>query len=169
MFYKTGILSTLAAFAAIAVAAQPFEPKGSTEGWNIFFNEKTKGCFAEHQTPEGAVLQMGTQANMIGVEGTNFGFLAIYVPAALDVAPGEARPVTFEFGDGLFGGTAIGVARDGYSGGYAVADSEGFFEEIAAQQTMTVNPGTERAFEVDLTGTRSAIEAVRACQAEMGG
>lgn len=111
---------------------------------------------------------MGTQADMLGVEGQNYGFLAVYVPIPTDIQGGERRPVRFEIA-GTYGGEAVGVSRDGYKGGYAVANSPRFIDDVANQQEMVINPGTDRAATVSPQGTKAALEALRACQAEMSG
>jgi hypothetical protein len=149
--------------------SQPYEAMGEVGDWKVFFNEESGGCFVERQTEDGVVMQMGTEAAMLSEDGNNYGFIAVYVPVLTEIQPGETRPVRFQLGDTTYGGDAVGAARDGYFGGYAVANSRSFIDDVANLQTMTVNPDTDRSLEIDLTGTKAALEALRACQSEKSG
>ncbi|NDR55834.1 hypothetical protein FPS10_05255, partial [Pseudoruegeria sp. M32A2M] len=163
-FAYTAAIGVLVAMPALA---QPFESKGVVGDWGVFFNAATGGCFVERQTEDGVVMQMGTQADMLGVEEQNYGFLAVYVPIPTDIQPDEKRHVQFQLGETVYGGDAVGAERDGYFGGYAVANRAKFIDDIANLQTMTVNPETDRAYDIDLTAPQPALEALRALQPAM--
>jgi len=170
MSFKT-ICTALTASLLLAAPAlsQPFEAMGEVGDWKVFFNEASGGCFVERQSEDGVVMQMGTEAAMLSEDGNNYGFIAVYVPVPTEIQPGETRPVRFQLGDKTYGGDAVGAAREGYFGGYAVANSPNFIDDVANMQTMTVNLDTDRALEIDLTGTKAALEALRACQVEKSG
>jgi hypothetical protein len=151
------------------LSAQPFRSFGTAGGWTIFHNEATRGCFMERETPNGIIMQVGTEAAMLG-KGSDlpFGFLALYAPDRMG-ATGAGGEVRFSLGGVTFRGDAVGVIREGYRGGYVVANNPWFAEEVADQQTMVVHPETSDAVTIDLTGTRAAMAEVRACQAAHGG
>lgn len=157
----------LAGLFAVSANAQPFMAKGSVEGWSVFYNEATGGCFMETQQ-EPYVIQIGTEKAMLG-EGDNeqFGFLAVYSSEAVEIGDGEEREVKFDIDGNMFSGNAVGAVREGFAGGYVVANNPNFGADLAMKQTLTINPGMENAVEIGLGGTNAAMEATRACQKEM--
>lgn len=165
--FRKAAVAAIACFVTSGAIAQPFMAKDTVEGWGIFYNEATKGCFMETQQ-EPYVIQIGTEMAMLG-EGDNetFGFLAVYTSGDVEIADGEEREVKFDLDGAMFSGTATGAAREGFAGGYVVANNPNFGEDLAMKQTLTINPGMENAVEIDLTGTKMAMEATRACQKEM--
>ncbi|SDI45834.1 hypothetical protein [Aliiruegeria lutimaris] len=165
--YRKTALAVVACVAASGAIAQPFMGKGEVEGWNIFYNEATKGCFMETQQ-EPYVVQIGTEMAMLGEGDTEkFGFLAVYTSGDVEIADGEQREVKFDIDGAMFSGMATGAAREGFAGGYVVANNPNFGNDLAMKQTLTINPGMENAVEIDLTGTKMAMEATRECQKEM--
>ena len=92
-----------------ALVAQPFQAQQPAGNWSIFFNEATGGCFMERQFDDGVVMQVGTEAAMLGTgSDLPFGFLALYAPELMDVG-GEGGTVSFSFGEDMFQGEAVGV------------------------------------------------------------
>lgn len=168
----TRLLSTAALFCLSAgvVTAQPFQPKGNVEGWNVFFNEATGGCFME-ASQDPLVVQLGTEAAMLGEgEGESFGFLAVYTTNAdAVIEQGEIWPIVIEIDGNLFAGEAQGVVREDVRGGFVVSSDPSFAEDLASGSTMNIVTPAGTVVEVSLAGTMSAMEAVRACQAEMSG
>ena len=157
------------ALCGTAALAQPFESKGSTQGWNVFYNGTTGGCFMERAVGD-HVVQIGTEAAMLGDgEGETFGFLAVYTKEEVALHDGDMVPIFIDIDGERFGGDAVGVERDGYHGGYVISNSAEFGDAIAAGNTMTVAPDSENATDLSLAGSSAALDAVRACQAEHAG
>lgn len=123
------------------------------------------------QVQDPLVVQLGTEAAMLGEgEGERFGFLAIYTRNEdAVIEQGEVWPVIIEIDGVAFGGDAVGVVREEVRGGYVISNSSNFGDSIANGQTMRVMTPAGAEVDVDLTGTKKAMEAVRACQAEMMG
>jgi hypothetical protein len=156
--------------AATLATAQPFEGKGEVGGWNVFFNGATGGCFME-QAQGPLVVQLGTEAAMLGEgEGASFGFLAVYTTnEAAEIEDGEIWPIVMEIDGDLFGGEAMGVVREDVRGGYVVSRDIGFGDDLANGQTLNIVTPAGAVVEIDLTGTKAAMQAVRDCQSEMSG
>lgn len=145
-------------------AAQPFTSYGEAEGWNIFVNGATNGCFMEQQQGD-LVVQMGTQG------GADFAFVAVYAMEELGIVQGDPIEVSFFIDGEEFAGTASGVQRSTSDGGVIEgatikANNPNFGDAIANKQTMTIMGQSGNSTDIDLSGTRAAIEATRACQAE---
>lgn len=161
-----GLAVSLAAGALclpLPVAAQPFTPYDRVEGWSIWVNGATGGCFMEAR--RGAlIVQMGTQA------GADFGFIAAYAEGEAGLAQGEEIAVVIDIDGAGFGGIARGVRReraDGtvIDGAVTISRSPEFGAALAEGRTMRVIGETGTLVEIDLSGTRAAIGAVRECQA----
>lgn len=160
--------------AAPLLHAQPFEARGAAGGWSVFYNGATGGCFIEKaQGP--LVVQLGTEAGMLGLGadaagevGENFGFIAVYTdnPEA-EIEHGAIWPVVIEIDGDVFAGEAKGVVRGDVRGGYIVSSDPTFAEDIARGDVMNVVTPAGMVVEIDLTGTRAAIEALTACQRDM--
>lgn len=165
-------MTTVLRISAIAVGvamvagtalAQDYMAKGEAGGWNIFLNEPNKACFAETTTKEGLIMQMGSDGSGA------MAFVSLYTAADAPITNGEKREVTIEVDGQRFAGTAEGDVRDGYTGGYFYANNPLLGFDLAAAQTMIVNPDGPNTYTVDLTGSAAAIDAVLACQAEANG
>ncbi|MEM1361651.1 MAG: hypothetical protein AAGF94_08035 [Pseudomonadota bacterium] len=150
--------------AALAVA-QPFQSKGEVEGWNVFYNEATGGCFME-QSQGDAVVHLGTEAAMLG-DGDElpFGFVALYTKEPTDVPPGDQVELAIDVDGQAFSGTGVGASSGDYNGGYLVANNPNFATALADGKTMNIAVANGNTVSVDLTGTKAAMDAVRTCQA----
>ena len=150
-----------AVFGGWTASAQVFEKFGEEQGWSIFLNTETGGCFMERPSTDGFVVQAG-----VSEAGAGFGYLALYTEAALDVDPGATRPVLVDLDGEQFVGTAMENKVGIYSGGYVVSDDPEFFKEFAQRQKMTIYPLDADAIEIDLAGTSAAMDATLACQTQ---
>ncbi len=161
------LTAALAALMAGPLAAQPFESKGEVEGWQIFFNEATGGCFME-QRQEQTVVHFGTEAAMLGEgEDLPFGFVALYVEGETETAPGDEIELVIDVDGQMFSGTGVGAVSGEFSGGYLVANNPGFAAALREGKVMNIAVASGNSVAVDLTGTMTAMEAARACQTEM--
>ena len=158
------VLPGIAACVAGAVAAQPYQIKAEVEGWTIYHNEANESCFMETVTSDGLIMQMGT-----GGKGVEMGYLALYTEGETDIQDGETGHIQVELGGLVYGGEAVGVEKEGYSGGYFIGNNPILGYDLSTQSSMIVNPNGEHTFTVDLTGAGAAFEATRACQAEISG
>ncbi len=161
---RIAIICATAALAAAPAPAQPYNAKGEVEGWRIFHNEANNSCFMETITEDGLIMQMGT-----GGASSDMGYLALYTEGETDIRNGETGHIQIELGGLVYGGEAVGVDKDGYSGGYFLGNNPILSLDLATQDTLTVNPNGANVFTVDLGGAGAAVEATRACQAEVSG
>ena len=159
-----------ALFLASAASAQQFESwTTTTDGWNVFLNNKTGGCFAEYEDAAGNVLQIGTEAGLFfGGESTQFGFLAIYIPGS--GSDGAVGPVTVDLGPETYEAAAHTVSRDGYVGGYIVGKDQQFEKSLGDRREMVVTgPNYKTTVNLLNLGTAEAMEVVKTCQRRKGG
>lgn len=172
---KSLVLAATAAGATLCATlaqAQPFEFKSTTGGWNIFVNEATQGCFMERETEQGIVWQIGTEAGMLGVGGTdNFGFMAFYVPGERPVDVNDQEVVIVTIGPNTYFGTTATIERDGYYGGVVVSKDETLEFDLRNRLTMEILVSSGARVEVQLAQSDidAAMQATRACQAEIAG
>jgi hypothetical protein len=78
-------------------------------------------------------------------------------------------PVMIEIDGDLFAGEAKGVVRENVRGGFVVSNDPTFGDDLANGQTMNIVTPAGTVVDIDLTGTKAAMDAVRACQMEMSG
>ena len=152
--------------AAIAVLpclsfAQEVNEWGKEGDWSILVNPGNGyGCYAEKQFPDGTVVQIGSEPLRKG------GFFAAYNAEWTHIEDGATGKVIFDFGSEKFGGEAVGRVQGGLPGGYAFFDNPNFVSEFAGRNSVKVSGNSEREAEISLAGTKRAIDAVKACQAE---
>jgi hypothetical protein len=151
--------------AATAVASDgKFENFGSVEGWNVFIDHEKKSCLIEAIDAEENVVQMGL------TEDRGVGYIGVFTKAETDIKKGDTQAVAVLIGDNVYVGEATGMRgniTEGYSGGYILSDDPQLVEDVAQQYTMVVFPETTFAFEVNLAGTKKAIELARDCNARL--
>lgn len=162
--------AALATFACLAtpLAAQPFDAKGDAGGWNIFFNQKTGGCFIERETDQGYVMQIGTEAGMLG-EGPSdsYGFFALYVPGEAPEVDSDTPIAVIYIGSNTYIGNAHRVVREGYFGGYFIGSGDtDIATDLRKEKSMrilTAN-GTTVTVNLNQSNIRRALRAARRCQ-----
>ncbi|MEP1352556.1 MAG: hypothetical protein ABJX32_18695 [Tateyamaria sp.] len=173
--FKTRVLSVFAAIVTASttlVTAQPYDFK-STEGtWNIFVNEATQGCFMEHQSDKGIVMQIGTEAAMLGTgPNDSFGFVAIYVPGERPVDVNPEEVVVVKIGPNTYAGVASTVDRDGYHGGVIVSRDQTLEFDLKERRSMEIISSSGTTVTVNLAALKiePGLDAVIACQREITG
>lgn len=92
------------------------------------------------------------------------GFFAIYNPAWTDIEDGAEGYVEFNFGDSRFGGDAVGKIENGVQGGYAVFDNPAFVKAFANGNSVKITGSKGATFDMQLTGTKKAVEGVLECE-----
>jgi len=163
--FKIAGIATALTLAAGAVCAESskFENYGSVEGWNVFVDHEKKSCLIESMDEAENVVQMGLTRDR-GV-----GYLGVFTKAETTIGKDEKQMVAVLIGENLYIGKATGMRgniTEGYSGGYILSDDPRLVEDIAQQYTMTVFPETTFAFQINLAGTKKAIEMARECNAK---
>ena len=153
------IICSAAALLHLMVTGLAATPWQSIDGWDIHIDtSENNACFAQRLLDDGTTVYFGFDASLSG------GFFAIHNPAWTNVEQGQTGEVTFDFGNEIFAGQAVGTLRDGIPGGHAYFNNPAFAEAIARYVTVTITGARGATFSLSLTGTYKAVEAVRACQ-----
>ncbi len=150
------ILLLLMSGAALAAEDEVWETVGA---WTVRINsDDVSRCFATRVMEDGSEVQIGTEPTLDG------GYFAIYNPAWTHIEDGAEGTVEFNFASSRFGGDAVGRIKNGVPGGYVFFDNPAFVQEFAKRQSVKVSGTRGAAFEMDLTGTATAIRTILACQ-----
>jgi hypothetical protein len=160
---RTG--SCLAFVATVVLVAPAFAEETRTWGmsgdWEILVDPDTgNGCLMQSRLDDGLILQFGAEPLRKG------GFVAAYNQAWSFLEDGSSGTVRFEFPDVIFEGDVAIEVRNGLPGGRAFFDNPNLPFEFAKRRSMTIVGQKVGRIEVQLDGTFSAIQAVRACQGE---
>ncbi|GGH32450.1 hypothetical protein SAMN05444007_106159 [Cribrihabitans marinus] len=131
--------------------------------WTVYADASTKTCLAESVDDVGNVFQMGL------TKDHQYGYIGVFTQA--DVKIPASQEVAVIVDGNAFVGKSYGIKskklRGDYTGGYALTQSPEFVDAIANGQVLIAFPEMEGLFVVDLTGTKDAIEATRACNKEL--
>jgi hypothetical protein len=175
---KFGLLASLATTAALAcgtmVLAQdsPIPQSGDSlsiykemDQWTIYSDATRGSCLAERVDSEGNVMQMGL------TKDKSAGYVGVFTMAKTDIK--KSQPIEIAVDGQLFSGESYGMSSKklsgDYSGGYVLSNSPDFVDAIANGKELIAFPKKTGAFMVDLTGTKRAIEEIRACTAGLSG
>lgn len=158
-----GLIRLAAVVALFGTPLAASEPSawGTSGMWEVLVNpDNGNGCFARRTLEDGTIIEMGTVPNRRG------GFVAAYNATWTPVKEGEFGTVEFDFGDAIFAGEATAQSNDGAPGGYAFFDNPAFPNEFAKRRSVTVSRAGGPRYQLDLTGSSNAIQAVYQCQSE---
>lgn len=134
---------------------------GDFGAWSVLVNPATgNGCFAQKTFEDGTLVQIGAEPSRNG------GFFAAYNADWDSIETGASGTVQFDFGDALFAGNVVGRNQDGLPGGYAFFDNPNFVTEFAKRRSVKISGESGSMVEIDLGGTKTAIDSVLACQEE---
>jgi len=157
----------LAAITATATFAETYDRYGAVDSWTVFANTETKGCFIESENNNGNVVQMG-----IRDAGDTVGFIGVFNKGESVLSKGEKREMLVEL-DGdpftIIAHSSEDRVSDGYTGGYMFANNPDFIRDISEKNVMKVHTSDSTSFEIDLTGTKKALEMARECYASQNG
>jgi len=129
--------------------------------WEVLVDPAVgNGCLAQRVFDDGTLVQIGAEP------ARNGGFFAAYNAEWSDIKDGATGIVNFDFGDARFAGDVVGRINQNLPGGYAFFDNPNFVTEFGKRQSVKVTGESGRLVEIDLTGSKRAIEAVLACQKE---
>ncbi|MFC3615103.1 hypothetical protein ACFORG_15155 [Lutimaribacter marinistellae] len=147
----------LAAGLATTGFAQTFVQFGSAGGWTVFTNTDDKTCVAERSDGD-LLVQMGALASK------DVGYIGVFTRETPEgLQQGADLIVTFDNGNN-YTATEEDILenKQGYSGAFIEANNPAFIADVANAQTMKV-VDTDRSFELDLTGTKAAMEMAFEC------
>lgn len=127
--------------------------------WEILVDASVgNGCLAQRVFADGTLVQIGAEP------ARNGGFFAAYNAEWSDIEVGATGIVNMDFGDARFAGDVVGKVNQDLAGGYAFFDNPNFVTEFGQRQSVKISGESGRLIEIDLTGSKRAIEAVLDCQ-----
>jgi len=168
-----GIVSlTALACAGAALAQSPIPQSGDDmsiykemDQWTIYGDASRGSCLAERVDSVGNVMQMGL------TKDKSAGYIGVFTMAETDIK--KSQPIEIAVDGQIFTGESYGISskklEGDYSGGYVMSDSPDFVDAIANGKELVAFPEKTGVFKVDLTGTKAAIEEIRACTAGLPG
>lgn len=141
-----------------------FSMFGEASGWTIFVNESRGTCLAE-RVDDASVLQMGLTAD------ATLGYLGVFTQDPTGIETNTVERVEIEIGGQRYAGEVAEMAnlKEGYSGGYILANNAEFIQAVADQPSMTVFVADREPLEISLAGTKAAIQAAQDCNAAQAG
>lgn len=170
-------LTGLGALAAIAIAGvawagSPIPQSGDSFSlfkksgeWTVYADATSGSCLAERVDADGNVLQMGL------VRDEAAAYVGVFTATKVEFK--REQEIAIAVDGRIFLGEAHGMrSKDtvgGQSGGYVVTNNPDLVNAIAEGRTLVAFPEKTGAFEVDLTGTKVAIEEIRTCTAGLSG
>ena len=157
------IVTAALAIAAIGVtdAFAQTTKYGQEAGWDILVrSDLGPGCMITKSNPDDLTqIQMGIDANA-GLKG----YMAIYTKKDANIAEGQQLSVVFEVDGEKFTGVAKGQQVGDYVGAFVWVNNPEFIYNLAKKKTLTITAPGRRKLVVDLKGTDTAFEKLRACQ-----
>lgn len=143
---------------ALATDLAVWEESGK---WTIYVDPAVgNGCFAQRTFDDGTQVQIGAEPARDG------GFFGAYNAEWTDIEIGATGILKFDFGDAKFAGDVVGRLSGDLPGGYAFFDNPEFVKEFGKRNTVIVTGEAGRHVEVDLSGTKVAIDTILKCQDE---
>ncbi|MEP2782728.1 MAG: hypothetical protein ABJO67_07460 [Pseudoruegeria sp.] len=142
-----------------AVFAQSPTEFAQIGDWAIKVNPANgNGCFMQRSYDNGTLVQIGADPSLNGA------FFAAY-NAGWDLpSEGTTADVLFDFGDSRFQGEVKQHTHLGVHGGYAFFDNPEFISEFGKRNSVLVQGPSGRSEELDLSGSKKALEHVKMCQ-----
>lgn len=141
-----------------------FSVYAEADGWTVYVNETRGTCLAE-RVGEDSVLQMGVTGD------ATLGYMGVFTQNPTDIVTTMVERVEIEIGGESYVGEATEMAnlREGYSGGYIVANNPAFIQAVADESSMIARVDDRDPLEISLEGTAAAMETARECVAAQGG
>ncbi|WP_245514059.1 hypothetical protein [Antarcticimicrobium luteum] len=158
---------TLAAAALIAAAgalqAQQLEQWGTAGGWDVMIDPSLgDGCLIQAAYNDGSLVRIGFDRN----EGS--GYITAFNEAWGDIEEGATYDISFDLDGQQYDGVAKGIYLNDVPGADIYFDNPDFLFDIAEKYTLTLYHDGGEVMAIDLGGTYVGLEAVIACQDEMG-
>lgn len=144
-----------------SVNAQELASHGTSGDWAVLVNPANgNGCLMERQLDSGTLVQIGYAPDKNGA------FFAAYNAEWTTIEVGATGQVLLDFGDSRFQGEVVGATYKDLPGGYAFFNNPEFASEFGRRFDVTIVGESGATEVVDLSGSKVALEAVRACQNE---
>jgi hypothetical protein len=166
-----GALSAIA-IASVAWAEDPIPESGDSLSvfkemgeWTIYADATRGSCLAERVDSEGNAMQMGL------TKDGSAAYVGVFTLAEVDFRRND--PIAIAVDGKIFEGKSHGVRSKklvgGQHGGYIITNNPELVDAIANGEKLIAFPEKVGVFEVDLTGTKVAIDEIRTCTAGLAG
>ncbi|MFT7592697.1 MAG: hypothetical protein ACI8R4_000004 [Paracoccaceae bacterium] len=160
----SGLILALGLIGAAGLAqAQQLEQWGTAAGWDVMIDPSLgDGCLIQAAYQDGSVVRIGFDR----LAGD--GYITAFNDAWGDIEEGGVYDIQFVLDGEEFEGEAIGIYLNDVPGADIHFDSTDFLFAIAEKINMTLYSEYGEVMSIDLGGTYTGLEAVIACQEEMG-
>ncbi len=149
------------ALAASPLVAEPLKPWGTSGDWAILVDPNAgHGCLMEK------VFDGETQIRFGGVPSEKGAFVSAMNRSWVDLDIGNKGTVKLIFDDSRFAGDVDFVEDGDWKGFYAFFNNQEVVTDLALRKTMKAIISEGLEFEVALSGTSKAVEALEKCQGE---
>lgn len=149
------------ALSAGPLIAEPLEPWGTSGDWTILVDpDAGHGCLMEKVYDGEIRIRFG------GVPSEKGAFVSAANKNWVNVAVGTRGTVKLIFDDSRFSGDVDFVEDGDWKGFYAFFNNPEVVTDIALRKTMKAVFSEDLEFEVGLSGTAMAVEALEKCQHE---
>ena len=170
--FRTFLLTSTIALISASASAEVLSPGtdgfaevGKAGPWTIYADASRESCLIEGTDGAGTVVQMGL------ISDKTLGYVGVFTSTDVGLGKGGDQAIIIEVNGNAYSGTATmrehGMT-DGYQGGYFLANNPQFIEDMmAGQKLIAFSDKSGKGVEVDLTGSRAAIEAASACTQQL--
>ena len=161
VFGAAAFLTSVANAEVLSPGSDNFTEVGKEGPWTIYADANRQSCLIEGLDGAGNVVQMGLTSDH------SLGYVGVFTPADVGLANGGTQEITIGVNGHAYSGEVKmrehGLA-DGYQGGYFLANNPQFVEDMMVGQVLIAFANDSgQGVEVDLTGSRAAIEAAASC------
>lgn len=128
--------------------------------WSVFVDANVgHGCFMEKTFKDRTRVRLGK------LPKENGAFFSASNKEWDHIEEGSSDEFYFDFGDELFKGQIEAKIEGDWYGGYAFFNNPEFLEFLATKTTLTIAGSRRIPLDIDLSGTKRAIDELGRCQA----
>lgn len=163
MIKKLAATALAIALTATGAAAQSLEQWGTAGGWDVMIDPSLgDGCLIQAEYTDGSVVRIGFDRNV------GMGYVTAFNMNWGDIEEGAEYDILFALDGELYEGYATGIWLNDVPGADIYFDNPDFMFDIAKKYTMTLYNTEGEVMAIDLDGSYVGLEAVIACQEELG-
>ncbi len=163
MFKTLALAAVSTVVLASGALADEYAKYGAENGWTIWANKSSGGCFLENRNNNGNTVQMGLRN-----AGDTLGFMGLWNHSASIMEPGEVRDMKLDIDGSPYTFRAAandGPVSNGMTGGYMYFNNPDFVAGLENGKVLTIMATGDLSVQIDLTGTKKGIAMARECVA----
>jgi len=143
--------------------AQSLEYWGEAGGWDVMIDPSLgDGCLIQAEYQDGSLVRIGFDRNV------GEGYVTAFNEYWGDIEEGGVYDITFALDGEVYEGTATGIYLEGVPGADIYFSNPDFLFDLALKYTMELSNEYGPVMTIDLEGSYVGLEAVIACQEELG-